>query len=443
MVFVAYAGIPELLPNKWRGAGLAVTEFMMVVPWNFFAVLIGLKFVETATWRWCYYSGIIYGVVSTVGVFVFYFPPTRPKHDYEKSRWQQVKEVDYLGFALYMAGITLCLVGLSWAGSAAHPWRGTSVIAPIVVGGVLIILLFLYDFRFAKQPIFPYRLFRRVREYTVLLILIFVAGMMFHATTTLLPQGSLYLFTNDPTEIGVMSLPGGAGQFVGGVVLPALVHKMKHTRAQIVVALSLQTIFCALFVVAVPNNRAAWMAFQFFVQGVFGWITLNCYVIAGLHVHQTDLGIASALIGTFRSGGGSVGSAIFSTIFNSVSSQQVKEQVTAAALQAGFDSKNLAILIPATIKNAVGTVGAFSHVPGITPAVEAAAAQALKNAYADALKKVFLITIPFNVVAVIAALFIKDVSKYFTNHVAIHLEKDILAPQLETNTNQKEMDTDP
>lgn len=179
------------------------------------------------------------------------------------------------------------------------------------------------------------------------------------------------------------------------------------------------------------------MAFRFSVQGVFGWITLNCYAIAGLHVHQCDLGIAAAVMGTW-----SVGSAIFSTIFNSVSSQQVKMQVTTAAVQVGFDPKNLAGLIPVAIKNTVGPAGAFSHLPGITPAVEVAAVQALKNAYADALKKIFLLTIPFNDVAVIAALLIQDVSEYFTNHVAIHLEKNILAQQQEANINKKEVEID-
>ncbi len=56
-------------------------------------------------------------------------------------------------------------------------------------------------------------------------------------------------------------------------------------------------------------NRAAWSAFQFFSMGPFALITLLCYVIAGLNVPLRHLGIASGLIGTFRSGGGSVGNA--------------------------------------------------------------------------------------------------------------------------------------
>jgi len=82
------------------------------------------------------------------------------------------------------------------------------------------------------------------------------------------------------------------------------------------------------------------------------------------------------------------------------------------------------VIIGATIENAVGVPGAFSEVPGITAAIEEAASQALKNAYASAFKTVFYTTIAFNVLALIAAFFIKDVSELLTNHTAIHLEKE-------------------
>ena len=38
----------------------------------------------------------------------------------------------------------------------------------------------------------------------------------------------------------------------------------------------------------------------------------------------------------------------------------------------------------------------------------------------------FYTTIPFGCVAIIAALFVADASKYMTNHTQVHLEKDIL-----------------
>lgn len=33
VVFVAYAGVPEMLPNKWRSLGLGILEGGIAIPW--------------------------------------------------------------------------------------------------------------------------------------------------------------------------------------------------------------------------------------------------------------------------------------------------------------------------------------------------------------------------------------------------------------------------
>jgi MFS family permease len=32
-VFVSYAGVPEMLPNKWRSVGVGILEGGIMVPW--------------------------------------------------------------------------------------------------------------------------------------------------------------------------------------------------------------------------------------------------------------------------------------------------------------------------------------------------------------------------------------------------------------------------
>jgi MFS family permease len=33
LLFVAYAGVPEMLPNKWRSLGLGILEAGVAIPW--------------------------------------------------------------------------------------------------------------------------------------------------------------------------------------------------------------------------------------------------------------------------------------------------------------------------------------------------------------------------------------------------------------------------
>jgi hypothetical protein len=92
--------------------------------------------------------------------------------------------------------------------------------------------------------------------------------MVFYSMSAILPQMSLYVFTTNGIEIGVISIPNGLGALVGGWVLPTFSHKIRHFKIQIVVALVIETLFVALYAVAVPSHKAAWMAFQFLAKAV-------------------------------------------------------------------------------------------------------------------------------------------------------------------------------
>ncbi|KAK5231894.1 hypothetical protein LTR47_007027 [Exophiala xenobiotica] len=399
IVFVSYAGISEMLPNKWRGTGLALTEAAINFPFGIANVLIAtlLAVYTKQGWRWCYYLGLIFGVISLVGTLLTYFPPSRPQYDYETTRWQEFKQLDFLGLFLYTTGLTTFLVGLTWAGQPGHPWKSVSVIAPIIVGFVTLMACFAYDFTLATRPLFPLPVFKQVREFTVLLGIVFVAGMIFYSMSALLPQGSLYTFTSNPWEIGYIALPNGV----------------------------MQTIFTGCLAAVVEQHKIAWAALQAFSVGPFALVVLACYVTAGLNIPLKYLGLATGLIGTFRSMGGSVGNAIFNAILQGVISKDLGPAIANAALTQGFDAQYLDLLIPATIQTAVGIPHAFDAIPGgIQPAVEAAALRAFRQVYGKAFRMVFFATIPFGVMAIVLACVMRDSSIYLTNHTALHMERE-------------------
>ena len=68
--------------------------------------------------------------------------------------------------------------------------------------------------------------------------------------------------------------------------------------------------------------------------------------------------------------------------------------------------------------------GKALSVKGVTPAMAAAGLAASREAWSHAFRIAFLVTIPFGVIATVVAYFVADPSKYFTQHVAIHLETD-------------------
>lgn len=154
-----------------------------------------------------FYLCIGYGVFSLVGTALVYFPPSHPRPD-GKTKWQEFKELDFVAAFLFAAGLVIFLYGLN-SGGTTYPWSAAGTIAPLILGLVTFISAFVYDAFVPSDPLFPWYLFKNFRDFSALIVLVFVAGMVFFAASALNAQTILYLHTSDPIKIGLYSLPSG------------------------------------------------------------------------------------------------------------------------------------------------------------------------------------------------------------------------------------------
>jgi len=250
-----------------------------------------------------------------------------------------------------------------------------------------------------------------------LIVCMFVTGFCYYAMTSLIPQQLLHVFSSNPITLGLLQMAAGAGNVTGGVLMGGLIHKFKHVHIQLVIAVFMQMLFMGLLALVDPNRTAMCLVFQFFATVPFAWITVACYTTASLHIPQRDLGVAHGSIGTFRFLGGAIGSTMLNIIINTKSQDYLPGYVSDAVQPLGFTG-SVAALIPAL------AAGKGATIAGATPAIIAAGTLATKWAWSEAFRMAFLATIPFGVIATCVAFFVSDPSKYFTDHVAIHLETD-------------------
>jgi len=250
-----------------------------------------------------------------------------------------------------------------------------------------------------------------------LIVCMFVTGFCYYAMTSLIPQQLLHCFSSNPITLGLLQMAAGAGNVTGGVLMGGLIHKFKHVHVQLVIAVFMQMLFMGLLALVNPDRTAMCLVFQFFATVPFAWITVACYTTVSLHIPQRDLGVAHGSIGTFRFLGGAIGSTMLNIIINTKSAQYLPGYVSAAVTPLGFKG-SITALIPAL------AAGKGATVVGSSPAIVAAGTIATRWAWAQAFRMAFLATIPFGVIATCVAFFVSDPSKYFTDHVAIHLETD-------------------
>jgi MFS family permease len=96
-----------------------------------FSSLIANSLVGAGQWRWIYYIALILNVLGLIGIVLFYRPPPPPEH--EKSAFHRFIRLDWLGIFLFLAGITLFLLGIFFGAKATtYAWNTPKVIATMV-----------------------------------------------------------------------------------------------------------------------------------------------------------------------------------------------------------------------------------------------------------------------------------------------------------------------
>jgi MFS family permease len=134
-------------------------------------------------WRSCYWWCFSWEVVTAVLLFFFYHPPTfETKHQVDrKTKWQLIKEIDYIGLILFTAGCLLLLLGLNW-GNGLYPWNSARIISCLVISLVCFMVLAAWEvYMPLKYPILPPHLFVQWRRFTSFLVVCFVAGMLYYS----------------------------------------------------------------------------------------------------------------------------------------------------------------------------------------------------------------------------------------------------------------------
>lgn len=357
---------------------------------------------------------------------LLYWPVSRPRGDFHKSRGQQFKELDYIGLLAITAGLVILVSGLTLGGET-YPWDHPFTVAPLAVGPAVLLLGCIYDWTIATNPMIPLKLFKpkMFRRYVAILIVLFMSGMNFYALSTLLPQGSLLMFTTDGMEIGVMSLPTSIFQLIVGVVVPLFSHKIPEyiphgtIKWQVVAAMVIQVVFLALSAID-PNNYYAYILIAGLGVAMFTGVTVLSHAIVGMHVPHSQLGTALGFLGTFRSTGGAVGNALFRYIFQTTSDRMtaqrlrpVCERLGACPTEAAFNT----LLVDAVAYNQ----GSPGKLTDLSPEVRRAIQEALRGAYGYSFRVIFCATIPVGVIALLCALCIDDPHAFMNNHVQFRM----------------------
>ncbi|KAJ0311191.1 hypothetical protein COL5a_002393 [Colletotrichum fioriniae] len=161
---------------------------------------VGGAVVQESTWRWVFWMVPIISAPAAVTI-LFCLPLKHRPGNYS----EKVKKIDYGGIALNMASTLLLLIPLS-GGGVTYPWSSPFVIAGVVVGAVLAALFVLYEWKLAKLPIMPLRLYQ-APHCSALFGQTFLMGQAYFGNLFYLPIYFQSILNYEPLVSGALILP--------------------------------------------------------------------------------------------------------------------------------------------------------------------------------------------------------------------------------------------
>ncbi|MFJ1968528.1 MFS transporter [Streptomyces sp. NPDC087903] len=336
--------------------------------------LLGGYFTDHLTWRWCFYVNVPFGLLTLALVTVVLKLP-KPA---VRAR------LDLLG-ALLLTAASTCLVLLTSWGGSEYAWNSRLVLG-LGAGAAVATVLFLLAERFAAEPLIPLRLFRD-SVFNVTGLVGLVIGVALFGAASYLPTFLQMVDGASATESGLLMLP-----MMGGIVGASIIagQLISHTgRYKIYPVLG-----CALAAVGMwllsrldvdtPRLQySVWMA----VLGAGIGMVMPVLVLAVQNsVRPADVGTATSANNYFRQIGGSVGAAVFGTLFASRLAEALAQRLPAGA----------------------GLPDPESITPQLVHTLPPALRDGYIRAYADAMPRIFLYLVPVLVLGLLIAFFLEE-----------------------------------
>lgn len=279
-------------------------------------LILGGVLTQYLSWRWVMYVNVLFAVVAAAGALTYMVherPAARPR-------------IDVIGTVLASAGLFGLVFGFSHAESAG--WTAALTLSSLIAGVLLLVAFVVVEQR-VSSPLLPLRVVAD-RSRGTAFAAVAVAGIAMFGVFLFLTYYLQQVKGFSPVMSGLAFLPMIACVMISSnlsniVTLPRLGPRVVITIGMVLGAGSMAYLSRLTY----SSSYAGTVLPALMVMGLaMGMVMAPSMNTATAGVQPRDAGVASALVSTMQQVGGSIGTAVLSTVAATVTSGYVTAHAT-------------------------------------------------------------------------------------------------------------------
>ncbi|KAH7126312.1 major facilitator superfamily domain-containing protein [Dactylonectria estremocensis] len=411
----------EILPRRWRAPAQAA---VMIA--NSFGLVVGLilgglfdRNGHLDGFRNYYY--IATGMFALGGIICFFaYQPPPTALQASLTLRQKLAQLDWVGYFLLASGLVLFCMGLAWSQNP-YEWSDPHTSAPFAIGLALAIALVVYETRFKADGMFHHGLFSgKDWNFAISLGAVFCEGLAFFAATVYFPYQVTVLYEEDPLLVGVRFSIAFLATIPASILTGLYCTIAKKVRWIAVFSFLIFVAFFACMATADETTDIHAWGYPVLLGSALGMTLIILVTVAQLSTPRELISLASGLMISMRSLGGTVGIAIYNAVFRNALSQLAGD-VADAATETGLPGESVGQFVYSMLRhNQTG----LAQVPGVTPAIIESGAHVFQYTHVKGFQHVWITAAAFVALSTTATVFLTDPSSEFNNAIDAPVENE-------------------
>jgi hypothetical protein len=308
-------------------------------------------------------------------------------HNPKTPVWEGLKAVDWAGSLTIVGGTLMLLLGLEFGG-VTYPWNSAKVICLIVFGILVACLFVLNEWKLARYPVMPLRLFKNPSNIASLAVC-FCHGYVFIAGSYYLPLYFQAVLGATPLLSGVYLLPFALSLSFMSAVTGIWIKKTGQYLPAIWLGMFVLTIGMGLFIDF--NSQRQWAKVIIFqiITGIGVGPNFQSPLLAlQTGVVQRDIAAATATFGFVRNLSTSISVVIGGVVFQN----EMQKRYPSLVQSLGLETANML---------SGGSAGASVGIVKSLPAAQRAIA---REAFAGSLRIMWIMYVAFSALGLAVSL---------------------------------------